>query len=116
LDPQAIAAVITDASSTDQAQMSPVDIETWLQANKWDQRFFGRTVPEQQRSESYWLENVHGAKVLQCLFATFAETGLEYKKVEHGLALTGWLIDKAKENLAEVGAVIGDALKGPPEA
>jgi hypothetical protein len=53
-------------------------------------------------ADSEWLSNVDAAKLLQHLFSDMSEEKEKYRKVEHSLAITSWLIANDKDSLQEV--------------
>jgi hypothetical protein len=50
------------------------------------------------RSDKAWLENVRRAKLLEDMFYDLSEGRVRYDKVEHGLALTKWVIQSVLPN------------------
>jgi hypothetical protein len=106
LNPDAIAHVVSDLVPSGSQPVSAQQIEDWLTAHKWDTEYFGRRVEEDARTDQYWTQHVHGAKLLSDIFAAFADVGVEYDKVKYGLALTQWLADNASDDLREVAGII----------
>ena len=82
----------------------------WLQEHRWETRFFDRLVPEEERTESHWVREVHGSKLLASCFGDLSAHQIEYHKVDHGEALTRWLLQHAPEELREVATLIDRAL------
>ena len=57
-------------------------------------------------SDGPGLNTVNGAKVLERLFSHFSDQTVTYKKVEHGVKLTKWLLDNDVGDLREVAVLI----------
>lgn len=106
LKPDAIAHVVSDLGPSGGQPVGTQQIKDWLTAHKWDTEYFDRQVEEDVRTDQYWIQHVHGAKLLSDIFAAFADVGVEYDKVKHGLALTQWLADNTPDDLREVAGII----------
>ena len=63
------------------------------------------------RTDPSWLTEVHGARLLEDLFADLSETRVAYDKVTHGVALTRWLCDNAREDLEELADLMVERLE-----
>lgn len=100
LDSEAIASVISELG---EETIESETVEKWIEEHKWERELFGRAWPrtEEKRTESTWLEKVHGADLLNSLFRQFL-VGIEYNKREYGLTLTKWLIQNKPEALKEI--------------
>ncbi len=93
------------------ADITPNEVEEWLERNRWNSKYFGRRqVTEASRNEDTWLRAVHGAKLLQDMFNELSETRVAYDKVEHGYALTEWLVDNAPSDLDEIAGLLKEKL------
>jgi hypothetical protein len=53
---------------------------------------------------------VRGAKLLEDMFDDLSKGRVRYHKVQHGLALTEWLIENAPDELVEVAELIQSLL------
>jgi hypothetical protein len=112
LNPNAIAAVASQAEGfRDDGSISPDEVEGWIQRNGWDNKYFGRrSTRGSSRTDKAWLENVRGAKLLEDMFDELSEGRVRYHKVQHGLALTKWFVEKDPDELAEVAELIQSLL------
>lgn len=110
LNPRAIAAGTSSIEGFRDSPVTAEEVEEWLQRNRWDKKYFERTVKEQGRTADVWLNRVHGAKILSDIFKEFSEGRVTYDKIEHGLALTAWLVENAPEDLKEIATLITQAL------
>lgn len=111
LDSEAIASVISELG---EETIESDAVEGWIEEHKWEREYFGRAWPrsEEKRSETTWLEKVHGADLLDSLFRQFL-TGIEYNnnKREHSLTLTKWFIQNKPEALREIAELLKLVLK-----
>jgi len=108
------AAIASVASATEGFRDSPVvaaDVQTWLDAHRWDDKYFDR--PPAERTTENWLSDVHGAKLLSDLFTHLSTTRVHYDKARDGVALTEWLLENAPEELRDVAQMIERALGSP---
>lgn len=96
LIPHAISSAL---QSVEHIEFASDDINQWILEHRWDKKYFDKAAPDELQTDSFWFENVHGAKMLSDIFR---QAGTEYKKVLHGVALTKWLIENDPDKLAEV--------------
>jgi hypothetical protein len=61
-------------------------------------------------SDEPWINIINGAIVLEKLFSHFSVQTAEYRKVEHGVKLTRWLLDNDIGDLREVARLIEELL------
>lgn len=102
LNPAAIAAVISSSEGASET-INVEAIQGWLEEHRWSKTYFKqeRLPREDQRTNEWWCEKVHGARLLQDLFEQFL-IGNTYDKKEHGLAITKWIIKNSPEDLNEI--------------
>jgi len=58
-----------------------------------------------------WLRDVDGAQLLEKIFADLSGGKLGYHKIEHGVAITKWLLEKRPKAVEEVADSIEKALE-----
>jgi energy-coupling factor transporter ATP-binding protein EcfA2 len=110
LDPGGIAAVANGIHGFHAAPITQEEVAIWIEQNRWSREFFAKDIPESQRSAKYWQENVDGAAVLDRLFTSLSETRVPYSKVEHGKALTEWLLVHRPDELREVAKLLASLI------
>jgi hypothetical protein len=107
LNSQAIASVVSTLEGfSERGEVTPDDVEIWLEDHGEDPMYFGGSEKVPSRSEYAWSCNVHGAKLLEELFRDVSETRVAYDKVVHGPRLTRWLIENEPEDLEELAQLI----------
>lgn len=99
--PEAIAEVASRIDGFRETVLTAQEVNEWLDAHRWDRKFFHQAVPANKRTEEVWHRNVHGAKVLHDLFAHFSENRVEFTKVRDSVALTDWVLQHDPERLRE---------------
>ncbi len=91
LNPRAIANVI---SSLENFRVDPVtseEIEQWISNNRHETKYCDiREISG--LNESGWVNNIHGAKLLEDIFKKLSGSRYNYDKIEHGIALSMWLL------------------------
>lgn len=117
LNARAIAALMNGLEDFRTANVSSEEIEAWLEEHRWEKAFVKPPIALAKRSMDVWLQEVHGAKLLNALFREFSASHsyLEYK-VNYGYELTNWLIKNTPEDLAEIAELIGRKLPNPTVA
>lgn len=112
LVPAAIAAVVNDIEGFSPEPITPAQIADWIDRYCADNvRARARDASAAPADRNAWLSEVHGAELLTKLFSELSETRICYRKVQHGWAITAWVLKNAPEELWEVGDLIVDALK-----
>lgn len=111
LNPAAIASVVNQIEGFTPEPVAEAIIADWIQANKWERRYIGRTVPEAERTEERWLAEVDGGRLLSGVFAALSEERSTYDKVEHGYGLTAWVCQHDPEAMAEISTMIAGLLR-----
>lgn len=102
LNPLAIASVISSLPSFASNPITSEQVSEWLAQHKWNTDFFERAVPVEKQKDELWLEKVHGAKILERIFADLSEARYSYDKVEHGELLTMWIIKNSPDDLQDI--------------
>jgi hypothetical protein len=84
---------LSTAIAAAEADVSSGRIATWLSVHASRRSF---------AEEDDWVRKASGAKILEELFTDFSGATLEYRKVEHSVALTKWLIANKPAMLEEL--------------
>lgn len=104
LEPKAIAAVLKELPGVTKRAVSAARIKKWLVGEVKKSGYLCK-LPDEP-----WINIVDGAKVLENLFSHFSGKTVAYKKVEHGVKLTRWLLDNDVGELREVAVLIEELL------
>jgi hypothetical protein len=113
LNPQAIASIMSGEEGLSDRSITPENVEEWIQRNGGDKKYFGRRrVSKPSLTNNAWLTDVRGAKILEDMFEEMSEGTVEYDKVNHGIALTEWIVKNAPNDLTEIVELVERAL--PP--
>jgi hypothetical protein len=99
LNPAAIAAVANTAENFREAPVTPEEVTTVIDRQLRDAEYFDGTVGS-TRAEK--ICSVRADKLLEKVFSELSETRVPYQKVVHGIELTEWLIENARQELDEV--------------
>jgi hypothetical protein len=103
LNPRAIAYVASQIEGfRKDGEVSSEEVEGWMNQHGSEPDYFGMTAERPTRTDPAWLTEVHGATLLEDLFSDLSEARVAYDKVTHGVALTRWLCDNAREDLKEL--------------
>ncbi len=109
LNPAAIAEVLNRLDEGRNPQVSTEDVTKLIEEKRSRQDYFR---PLQVSNTETWTENIHAAKLLQDVFAELSVGRVIYRKVEHGLALTEWLIEHSSHELQELSDILVGVLEG----
>lgn len=105
LHPQAIASTI---SATDGINAVGAEaVHEWIQGAQ--ER--GDFLDEEVEDEDTWQERVHAASLLEEMVPDLTDDQLIYRKVEHGRAITQWLIENDEDELEEVANLLSKILR-----
>ena len=110
LNPEAIAAIASNTADFRTSPLTEGEVLAWLDRARWNARYFEALPLE--RTFDAWLREVHGAKLLGDLFSQLSEHRVNYDKVQHGVALTDWILEHVPEDLREIGDLVERALAG----
>jgi hypothetical protein len=100
INPAAIAHVANSCQNFRTPAISEVEIQAWISKNGANPRFVSDTALAIQTPQ--WLAAVDGAKLLSGLFTELSETRCTYRKIEHGLQLTRFLLEHSPRNFDEI--------------
>lgn len=103
IHPAAITAVLGSLQSFAETPVAPGSVETWLRAHGGDPKYKASQSWTGDFNNSQWACEVRGALLLHDLFADTTQARDEYRKVEHGVALTEWICAHEPQQFAELG-------------
>jgi hypothetical protein len=108
LNPAAIAAVANNIENFSQITISSEDVSSILDTSISNQEYYrDKKAPSDREGQ---ISAVHGKKVLKIIFSNLSDKRVEYREVEHGLALTEWLVGNAPQELEEINELIKTTL------
>lgn len=110
LRPAAIAAVVADIQDFRESPVLEDEISQWIDSHRWEQKYFGFQVQSSTRTSEFWMNEVHGAKVLKDLFEELSENRVSFEKTRHSLALTEWLLEHFPTDLHDIAQLLASAL------
>jgi hypothetical protein len=84
-------------------------IDDWFDTHRTDPKYRCSKSPDAD-----WRVTVDAAKLLQDLFVGLSEARVTYRKPEHSVAITKWLLEKDSTSLKEVAELICDSLQTLP--
>lgn len=100
----AIAAVANTIENFRPRQVAPEEVTPLLEGILSDCRYYcEKEMPEKPADK---LLAINGKGVLRKIFSDLSETRVRYEEVEHGLALTEWLIANAPVELGEMSEIL----------
>jgi hypothetical protein len=110
IDPEAITAVLNrTATFRDGPPIEQAAVNAWLAANAENPRFFAAGAI--MRTDPCWETEVNAPKLLREL--SKAREG--YRKIEHSMQITAWLLEHRPTALEEVAAYLRQILKTQPD-
>jgi len=112
LNPHAIAVVNSKIKGfrTD-GETSSEEVERWMGEQGSDAKYFGKSAEPPARTDPSWLTDVHGTRLLEDLFFDLSEARVTYEKVAHGVELTRWLCDNARDDLEDLAGLMVERLE-----
>ncbi|MBI5053564.1 MAG: AAA family ATPase [Chloroflexi bacterium] len=110
LNPEAIVSVMSAISGFSEMTINVDEIKKWLEKNQGNKEYFKGVGGEKNPAYIFRHEDIHGAEVLKDMFNEFSGGRFPYDKIEHGVALTIWLIEHSPNNLEELANFIKNVL------
>jgi predicted ATPase len=110
LNPAAIAAVVNDIEGFSRRKVTPQRVRKWLDKNLKESKYYRPLKVPDNRNE--WTDDVHGAHLLEDLFAELSQKRVTFDKTEHSVALTQWIVRHSPADLDEILRLIIDAVGG----
>jgi hypothetical protein len=105
-----ITAVLNTLPSFTETPLAEVAVETWLLEHGGDPKYDPRRTWNGNIQGSEWLVGVRGALLLHDLFEGFSGAKEEYRKVEHGAAITEWICQNRPGYFGELVTYIQDLI------
>ena len=100
LEPKAIATVLKELPGVNKKSVTVAKVRSWLEKEVKKPEYLCNTPGEP------WINTVDGAKVMERLFSHFSGQTVAYRKVEHGVKLTRWLLDNDAGSLREIALLV----------
>jgi predicted ATPase len=110
LNPETIAEVLNHADPSGDTNVTPSKVEEWLRSHGQSEKFLESNARYCVFPEEAWCTEVDGANVLATLFQELSEGRVAYRKVQHGMELTRWLLDHKPETLQPIADAISALL------
>jgi len=112
LVPEAIAAVANSIEQFRVAPLSSDEVRSWLESHAPLKKY--ATQRDEAADAGDWRRSGHAKRLLSDLFSELSETRVHYNEVEHGRALTAWLLDSMPDEMREIAEFIDGVLSAPP--
>lgn len=94
--------VINELPTFKDSNVSESDIFDWILTNGNNKKYISEPVGEFSLDNAEWLANVHAANLLDGLFEELSNSKERYRKMEHSVQLTKWLIENNPEQLLQL--------------
>jgi hypothetical protein len=98
LNSDAIAAVMNSIENFRPTSVTAEEVAASISKKRREREYFAPHPAHEQD----WIETINGAKLLGDLFNEMSETRVVYKKTDHSLLLTDWLIENSPTDLDEI--------------
>jgi AAA domain, putative AbiEii toxin, Type IV TA system/AAA domain len=109
IDMEAITAVLNQLPAFQDAGIEVTTVEKWLADHAEEHRYFSpvntRTIDDPQ-----WPIDVNAPRFLADLFSELSETRETYRKMDHSIAITEWLLEHKKGNFGELIGFLNNVL------
>lgn len=106
LHSQALYALIATLPSFSQGAVTEEIIAQWLKTNGGKKAFSNPASAAVDLNDAKWVARVDSAKLLQAMFEELSEGRYEYRKPEHSVFLTQWLVRNQPDLLSELKAAL----------
>lgn len=111
LNPEAISAIMKEEGFPQ--EITPAQIEQWVNTDGWDQKYFCKDIKiqnltENEKTPEFWVKNVHGSDILHGLFSHFSNQTHDYRgnKKSLGKKFTEWIIENSPKDLEDVSTML----------
>lgn len=105
--PAAISALANSIEGFRPTPISEDEVRSLVEKKRTDPAYFCKGMNEPPAN---WLSVVDGAKMLEDIFSELSENRVAYRKTNHSVALTEWLIQNDPEALREVANLLSGLL------
>jgi len=109
LNADAIAAVANSTEDFAGPAVTVEQVQEWIETNRG--RFAPPDSAPNPSNGRSWIDEVHAGKLLKALFSEMSDRRVNYRKPEHSVALTRWLIANKPSELAEIAALVESVLQ-----
>lgn len=101
------------ASATDIKMSGRGLFDEWVNENALLQKYFDGEPPGSMTDQS-WRKRIDGGQFLSDLLSALSKGTMEYRKVEHSVGLTEWILSNAREHLSELNRFLENVLQLEP--
>ena len=112
LNSKAIVHLMSTLENFSDTPIESKDIDEWVEEHRFDSKFYSGVSPD----ASNWLDEVHGAKLLNAMFRELSETRYEYDKIAYGLELTKWIVNNEPDELNEIVELLREIVTSPTDS
>jgi len=114
IHPAAITAVLATLPTFVEAPLGPGAVDAWLQARGGDSKYGAMPSWTGDTGGAQWVRDVRGALLLHDLFSDVSGAREEYRKVEHGVALTEWICEHDLQHFSQLRGYMEGLLRSQP--
>lgn len=111
LRPEAISAVANSIQGFSEQPITSEQVRLLIEGKRVDKQYY-RPFPAPAEEDIIWVSNVHGARLLNELFRELSGGLVPYKKPDHSVMLTRWLINNEPGDLNELAELLVNVLRG----
>ena len=109
IHPQAIAAVLNQKNS-EQELITDADVQDWITNAQKQNQFLPKNTNVDNLPKEDWIKQIDGAKLLKSLFSDLSQKQVEYRKTEHSVAITNWLLQHEVSHLSDLNQFLKDTI------
>jgi hypothetical protein len=102
LDAEGITAVLNKLPTFRETGLEIAAVQKWLADRAEQSRYFSPYYNPVPMDDPNWVVNINAPRLLADLFSDLSETREEYRKMEHSIGLTEWLLENRQENFEEL--------------
>jgi predicted ATPase len=109
LDPEAITIVLNTLPTFRNTAVETKTVDKWFNDYAEQPRYFApyNTI---SKSDPNWVININAPKLLADLFSALSETKEEYRKMDHSISLTDWLLVNKPQRLDSLASFLSEVL------
>ena len=107
LHPQALADVVNRIEGFRSPPVTPEEVEQSIERKRSDPKLFCKG---DDPGGADWVNRIDGAKMLEGIFSALSESRVVFRKVEHSVAITEWLLSHEPRNLQEIADLLAETL------
>lgn len=86
-------------------QITEEEVIAFIDKVKENKKYWWKKMPNSNDLKD-WTDKIHAANLLEDIFKEFLESKVLYRKTEHSIALTKWLIENNTERLKPLGDIL----------